>query len=78
MNPKIVVPGPSPSEKSTPVLTVVTNIDNGEYVGTQWEFFNDEFKAKECYDKHIAKGHCSTMRMFNERMDRQHMGAVHR
>lgn len=63
----------------TPVLTVVTNIDNGEYVGMQWEFFNDEFKAKACYDQHnVTKGHCATMRMFNERMDRQHMGAVHR
>ncbi len=67
-----------PMVANTPNWTLFTNIDNGDFVGMQWEFFYDEKKAHARYLYHTGyKNRCPTLRRFHEN-DRVHMGAVHR
>ncbi len=62
-----------------PKWTVHYNIvspEATEWIGTGWEFFNDERDAQHCYDRHNALGNCATKRPYH-RNDRVHLGAVH-
>lgn len=61
-----------------PKWTLFTNIDNGQFVGMQWEFFDDDASARAAYLEHHKKpGQCPMLRAFHEN-DRIHMGAVHK
>ena len=67
--------------QTAPRFTVLCNLvspENGEYVGTSWEFFADLLDAEACARRHQAAGDVPTLRPFNELCDRPHMGAVHR
>lgn len=56
----------------SPAWTVLYNIDNGRWIGTGWEFFDNEnvAKSRSC---ELA----GTVRPYNEQHDRSHLGAVH-
>ena len=59
-----------------PKWTVLYNITNDPWIGTGWEFFDDEVSAKACYARQRKTGNCPTMRPYH-RNDRVHLGAVH-
>lgn len=63
-----------------PKFTVLTNIvspESSQWVGTSWEFFDDETDAMECYERHTVLGNCPTKRPFH-RTNIDHMGQAHR
>lgn len=60
------------------VLYNVVSVESPTFVGTGWEFFDDQALAQKCYQRHADAGNCPTRRPFNEACDRPHMGAVHR
>jgi hypothetical protein len=62
----------------TPKLVVFYNIvsKNSDWIGTGWEFFDDQQEAKACYDQQIANGNCPCMRPYY-RTDAVHLGAIH-
>lgn len=67
-------------EQKDPKWTVLYNIVSAEsatYVGTGWEFFDDEREAKACYERHIASGNCPAKRRYSPIPDFQHLGAAH-
>jgi hypothetical protein len=57
-----------------PRWTVRYNIAGGAWVGTGWEFFDDESEAQKRYDALI--GHCPCKRPYHKN-DMQHLGAAH-
>jgi len=59
-----------------PKWTVITNL-TGKWIGTSWEFFDEENEAEACYQKHLAIGNVPTKPYFNA-VDSFHLGAVHR
>lgn len=64
-----------------PRWTVVSNIlspESDKWVGTCWEFFDEESQAEECYTRQIEAGNTPTKRPYFEISDRGHLGAVHR
>lgn len=64
-----------------PRWTVVSNIlspESDKWVGTCWEFFDEERQAEECYTRQIEAGNTPTKRPYFESSDREHLGAVHR
>jgi len=64
-----------------PRWTVVSNIlspESDEWVGTCWEFFDEESQAEECYTRQIEAGNTPTKRPYSGSIDREHLGAVHR
>jgi hypothetical protein len=66
---------------SNPRWTVASNIvspESDKWVGTCWEFFNEEGQAEECYARQVKAGNCPTKRPFFKNSDREHLGAVHR
>ncbi len=67
--------------KMKPKWTVLYNIvskENGWFIGTGWEFFEDEKDAEMCYERQLAAGNCPTKRPFYLRVDGHHLGATHR
>lgn len=62
-----------------PKWTVCYNIVSkpNKWVGTAWEFFDEEFDAQACYDHQIKIGNCPTKRPYYDEADREHLGAVH-
>jgi len=63
-----------------PRWTVVSNIlslESDKWVGTCWEFFDEESQAEECYTRQIEAGNTPTKRPYFESSDRGHLGAVH-
>ena len=65
---------------SYPQWTVLYNIvseESDKWVGTGWEFFDDEAQATKCYERQIKNGNCPTKRPFYSSQDAQHLGAVH-
>jgi len=63
-----------------PKWTVHYNIvspESGKWVGTGWEFFDDESKSSSAYSRHIAAGNCPTKRPFHRDCDLKHLGAAH-
>lgn len=63
-----------------PKWTVLYNIvsPGSNWVGTGWEFFDQETDATACYERQIAIGNCPTKRPFNLSCDWEHLGAAHR
>ena len=62
-----------------PKWTVRYNIVSPEserWIGTGWEFFDDEKDATNAYARHIDKGNTPTKRPFHTN-DRIHLGACH-
>ncbi len=69
----------SNSMKNTPKWTVCYNIVSPEasrWVGTGWEFFDEEPHADAAYRRHQILGNCPTKRPYNH-FDRDHLGAIH-
>lgn len=66
-------------EVKRPKWTVLYNVvsERSSWIGTAWEFFDNESSAQLCYDKQLATGNCPTKRPFHE-SDIQHLGAAHR
>lgn len=65
--------------KKAPKWTVGYNIVSREserWIGTGWEFFDDEQEAARCYDRHVSAGNCPFKRPYHE-ADFKHLGAVH-
>jgi hypothetical protein len=63
-----------------PRWTVVTNIvspESDRWIGTCWEFFDEETQAQHCYDRHVTIGNCPCKRPYFDKHDRPHLGAVH-
>lgn len=63
-----------------PKWTVVYNIvspESSKWVGTGWEFFDDEEDAQACYDRHVASGNTPTKRPYHDGCDKPHLGAAH-
>lgn len=58
---------------TNPNWTVCYNIPSkpDSWVGSGWEFFDDEKDAKACYDKHAALGNHPTMRSYCTPLDWQ-------
>lgn len=68
------------SDITTPKWTILYNMvspENGQWIGTGWEFFDDESDAQRCYERHNTFGDCATKRPYH-RNDRVHLGAGHR
>lgn len=61
-----------------PRWTVAANIttDGIPWVGTSWEFFDDEKDANRCYMKHVKAGNVPTKRPFRLETDISHLGAA--
>ena len=59
------------------VLYNIVSVENKQWVGTGWEFFDDSDQAMACYDRHIMAGNCPCKRPYHKD-DRVHLGAVHR
>jgi hypothetical protein len=71
---------PKPEPPKFPRWTVLYNIvskENDRWVGTAWEFFDDERDAQKCYDRQIREGNCPTKRPYYDKCDRPHLGAAH-
>ena len=74
--------------KEHPRWTVVYNTispENSKWIGTGWEFFDEEKDAQTCYDRHIKLGNCPTKRFYYQGIDPNkpkydyfHLGAAHR
>lgn len=63
-----------------PMWTVCYNIVSREslrWVGTGWEFFDNECDAQACFDRHVKNGNCPTKRPYYRARDRIHLGAAH-
>lgn len=66
----------------TPKWTVLYNIVSKEddsfpkWIGTGWEFFNDEEAANKCYTWHAASGNMPTKRPYHPN-DAAHLAATH-
>jgi hypothetical protein len=63
-----------------PKWTVLYNIvtPGSTWIGTGWEFFDDETEAQKRFDHHVAIGNCPTKRPYSQPCDWQHLGAAHR
>ena len=63
-----------------PQWTVLYNIAsrNSNWVGTGWEFFDNQDAAMDCYLEHKARGNVPTIRPYYRNSDREHLGAAHR
>lgn len=65
--------------RQKPAWTVLYNLppaSTSRWVGTAWEFFDDEPSAKRRYEELASSGHYPTKRPYHE-ADRPHLGAVH-
>lgn len=59
-----------------PSWTLFACVPGDKYVGTCWQFFDDEEIARLAFDEATARGWVCTLRPFAE-ADRRHMGAAH-
>lgn len=65
--------------EACPLWTVCYNIVSSEsdaWIGTGWEFFNDEANATACYQRHQRAGNVPTKRPFYNSVDVEHLGVV--
>lgn len=62
-----------------PAWTVTYNIvsPSSPWIGTGWEFFQNEKTAQVRYDALVVTGRCPTKRPYYSPSDRQHLAAVH-
>jgi hypothetical protein len=63
-----------------PKWTVLYNIvspENNNFVGTGWEFFDNEQDAQLCYNRQAHNGNVPTKRPFYP-TDGEHLGAAHK
>jgi len=63
-----------------PNWIVLYNIVSKEcdfWIGTGFEFFDEEIDAKKCYDRQIKTGNCPTKRRYMDKHDKKHLGAIH-
>jgi hypothetical protein len=65
--------------KKRPVWTVLYNLTSAAspWVGTAWEFFDDEALARSRYEELAAKGSYPTLRPYYSSQDKPHLGAIH-
>jgi hypothetical protein len=66
---------------NTPKWTVVTNIvspEGGRWVGTSWEFFDDEGSAALCFERHAMSGNFPTKRPFFSKPDFEQINVAQR
>jgi hypothetical protein len=64
-----------------PHWTVLYNIvskENDRWVGTGWEFFDEEKDAQAAFDRHTADGSGACKRPYYNSCDENHLGAAHR
>lgn len=64
----------------TPAWTVLYNIvskENSKWIGTGWEFFDEESEASKCYKRHLNSNNTPIKRKYHKN-DKVHLGAVHR
>lgn len=68
------------TDKPRPKYTVLYNIvtPGSQWIGTGWQFFDDQNAAKRCYEYQQENGNCPTLRPYSEVPDYQHLGAAHR
>lgn len=62
-----------------PSWTVGYNIvsdESDQWIGTGWEFFDNESDAKQCYTRLNSTSHIAWKRPFHSQ-DAKHLGAVH-
>jgi len=68
------------TDTKRPRWTVCYNIvspESDRWVGRGWEFFDEEYQATACYERHIKLGNCPTKRPYYHQSDYQHLGAAH-
>ncbi len=67
------------SRMMRPKFTVLYNIvvPGAMWIGTGWEFFDDQEIAQARYDYHVGIGNVPTMRPYNHKCDFKHLGTVH-
>lgn len=58
------------------VFYTITSEENSYWVGTGWEFFDNEEDAQTCFDRHVHIGNCPTKRPFYYSADCQHLGQL--
>jgi hypothetical protein len=65
--------------KKRPTWTVLYNLTSAAspWVGTAWEFFDDEAPARSRYKALVALGLYPTCRPYYSAQDKPHLGAVH-
>jgi hypothetical protein len=64
-----------------PRWTVNYNIvspESDHWVGTGWEFFDEEAQATLCFERHSNAGNCPTKRPYYRASDWDHLGAADR
>lgn len=60
-----------------PKWTILYNIDCGEFIGTGWEFYNDDREAQQRYEVLSSDTRtCPTKRPYHEKTDFPHFGAA--
>jgi hypothetical protein len=68
------------NEVKKPKWTVHYNIvspENNQWVGTGWEFFDNEDDAKKAAKRNTDLGNCVGFRPYHDGVDRPHLGAAH-
>ena len=66
--------------RKEPRWTVHYNIVSPEsdtWIGTGWEFFDEEAQAAAAYERHSKLGNCPTKRPYYRACDAKHLGAYH-
>lgn len=71
-------PHVEPPKRKCPSWTIHYNRVNpgSRWIGTGWEFFDEESAAKARYDELMKDGHYPTKRPYHAE-DKRHLGAVH-
>lgn len=57
-----------------PNWTVVYSIvskENSTWIGTGWEFFDEESDARKCYDRHNSSGNTAKIRRYTPKVDEE-------
>jgi len=70
---------PTRKDMDLPHWTVCYNIvslESNKWVGTGWEFFDDEDQASACYQRHKEAGNVPIKRPYHSD-DFEHLGVVH-
>ena len=62
-----------------PKWTVIYNLPTREsaWIGTAWEFYEEESNAQRRYDELVKDGRYPTKRPYHRDNDRSHLAAVH-
>lgn len=58
------------------VLYDIVSKENNKWVGTGWEFFDDEYEAQKCYDRHMQTGNSPCKREYFHPVDYNYLGSI--